>query len=403
MTLTMTATPTTTHAHRAQHTRHSHRAHHEGSIYQRDDGRWVACLTLGYEGGKRHRKTYYCKTQQAALEKLAVARHAIQEGLPLGDDRQTLVQFLYRWLHEDAKPRVRPKTYTSYEQLIRVHLAPDLGRIPVGKLSPQQVQAFLNRKLAAGLAPRTVQYLHALLRSALNRAVKWGLVPRNVATLTDPPRVPRTEIEPFSPEQALRLLEAIRGDRLEALYTVALAIGLRQGEALGLRWQDVNLDAGTLSVCVALQRVDGTLQLVELKTERSRRSLVLPEVAITALRLHYARQLEERLVTADAWQDHGLVFATMQGKPLIARNVFRSYQRLLTRAGLPHKRFYDLRHTCATLLLAQGVDPRTIMETLGHSQISLTMNTYAHVLPALQRDAACRMNAALTATTTPTF
>jgi integrase len=374
------------------------RAHHEGSIYQRDDGRWVACVTLGYEAGKRKRKTYYCKTQKEALDKLSIARHSLQQGLPIADERQTLGQFLTRWLQDYAKAKIRPKTYTSYEQLIRVHITPDLGRIPLGKLSPQQVQEFLNRKLAAGLSARTVQYLHALLRAALNRAVKWGLVPRNVVTLTDPPRVSRSEIQPFALDQVRSLLAAMRGDRLEALYTVALAMGLRQGEALGLRWQDVDLDAGTLRVRTALQRVEGALHLVELKTERSRRTLILPDLAVATLRAHRVRQLDERLVAEDEWHEHGLVFATMQGRPLIARNVFRAYQRLLIRAGLPHKRFYDLRHTCATLLLAQGVDPRTIMETLGHSQISLTMNTYAHVLPALQKDAACRMNEILTAT-----
>lgn len=372
------------------------RAHHEGSIYQRDDGRWVACLTLGYERGTRRRKTYYCKTQKEALDKLSLARHSLQQGLPLAEERQTLGQFLSHWLQDYAKVKVRPKTYTSYEQLIRVHITSDLGRIPLAKLSPQQVQAFLNRKAEAGLSARTVQYLHALLRAALNRAVKWGLVPRNVATLADPPRVSRSEIQPFALDQVRRLLEAMRGDRLEALYTVALAMGLRQGEALGLRWQDVDLDVGTLRVRTALQRVEGTLQLVELKTERSRRTLTLPDVAIATLRAHRVRQLDERLAAADDWYEHGLVFATMQGRPLIARNVFRSYQRLLLKAGLPHKRFYDLRHTCATLLLAQGIDPRTIMETLGHSQISLTMNTYAHVLPALQQDAARRMNEILT-------
>jgi integrase len=377
-------------------TKRAHRAHHEGSIYQRADGRWVACLTLGYSNGRRQRKTYYAKTQQDALAQLSRARHLVQQGLPITDERQTVGQFLTRWLEDYAQATVRPRTYASYAQLIRLHLLPELGRVPIGKLSPQHVQALLNRKHASGLSPRTVQYLHALLRTALNRAVKWGLVARNVALLTDPPRLPRTEIQPLTPEQVQTLLRAIQGDRLEALYTVAIALGLRQGEALGLRWQQVDLEHGTLSVSEALQRINGTLQLVELKTARSHRTLALPEVAVAILRRHQARQLEERLLAGDRWQEFGLVFGTRHGKPLIARNVFRSYQRTLQKAGLPHKRFYDLRHTCATLLLAQGVDPRTIMETLGHSQISLTMNTYAHVLPALQMDAARRMNDLLT-------
>jgi integrase len=370
------------------------RGQHEGSIYQRQDGRWAASLTLGYQDGKRKRKTFYGKTQREVREKLTVARHTQQQGLPMAsDERRSLGVFLDQWLEERRNAgKIRPKTFRSYEQLIRVHVKPDLGRIPLAKLTPQQTQSFLNRKLADGLSPRTVQYLHAVLRCALNRAVKWRLVAQNVVALTDPPRVPRHEIEPLAPEQARALLDAIQGDRLEALYTVAIALGLRQGEALGLRWRDVDLERGTLAVRMELQHVNGAFQLVELKTERSRRTLPLPAVAVATLRSHHARQAEERLAAGDAWRDNDLIFATRLGKPLSARNVFRAYQRTLARAGFPHMRFYDLRHTCATLLLAQGVDLRTIMETLGHSQISLTMNTYAHLIPALQREAASKMD-----------
>lgn len=371
------------------------RAHHEGSIYQRKDGRWAASLTLGYENGQRKRKSFYGKTQREVREQLTAARHAQQQGLPIATERQTVGRFLDRWLNESAKPTIRPRTYTSYAQLIRLHLAPELGRISLAKLSPQEVQEFLNRKLAAGLSPRTVQYLHAVLRRALNQAVKWGLVPRNVATLVDPPRVRREEVRPFTPEQARAFLVAVQGDRLEALYTVALAMGLRQGEALGLRWQDVDLEEGVLSVRTALQRVDGRLQLVEPKSATSRRTIALPQVAAATLRAHRASQLQERLLAGERWQESGLVFTTRLGKPLIARNVFRSFQRVLARAGIPHQRFHDLRHTCATLLLAQGIHPRVVMEMLGHSQISLTMNTYSHVVPALQKEAAGRMDEVL--------
>jgi integrase len=368
------------------------RGHHEGSIYQRQDGRWTASLTLGYENGKRKRKSYYGKTQREVREQLTAARHAQQQGMPLATDRQTVGRFLDRWLNESAKPTLRPRTYTSYAQLIRLHLAPELGRISLAKLSPQEVQELLNRKLAAGLSPRTVQYLHAVLRRALNQAVKWGLVPRNVATLVDPPRVQRADVRPFTPEEARAFLGAVQGDRLEALYTVALAIGLRQGEALGLRWQDVDLEAGALSVRTALQRVDGRLQLVEPKSATSRRTIALPQIASITLRAHRSNQLQERLFAGESWQESGLVFTTRLGKPLIARNVFRAFQRVLARAGIPHQRFHDLRHTCATLLLAQGIHPRVVMEILGHSQISLTMNTYSHVVPTLQKEAAIRMD-----------
>lgn len=368
------------------------RGHNEGSIYRRDDGRWVASVTLGYEGGKRKRKSFYGETRREVQEQLTKALRDLQQGLPIANERQTVAEFLERWLAESVKGKREPKTYASYAQLIRLHLSPELGRIVLAKLSPQDVQDFINRKQAAGLSPRTVQYLHAVLRAALNRALKWGLVPRNVATLVDVPTVRRKPMRFLPPAQARCLLDAIQGDRLEALYTVALAIGLREGEALGIRWQDVNLETGILTIQVGLQRIDGKLQLKNLKTEHSRRSIALPKFALAALRAHRARQLEERLQAGELWEEHDLIFATALGKPLDSRNVVRRFKRALRQAGLPDQRFYDLRHTCASPLLVQGVHPRVVMEILGHSQISLTMNTYSHVAPQLQEEAAQRMD-----------
>jgi integrase len=202
----------------------------------------------------------------------------------------------------------------------------------------------------------------------------------------------------LDPDEARTFLATVKGDRLEALYSVALSLGLRQGEALGLLWENVDLDTGILKVRTALQRIEGKQQLVEPKTAKSRRNIIMPEVTITSLRTHRIRQLEERLAAGTRWKEQGLVFTSTIGTPLDQRNSFRLFQEALQRAGLPHIRFHDLRHTCASLLLAQGVHPRVVMETLGHSQISLTMDTYSHVIPALQRDAADRMNALLTAT-----
>jgi integrase len=240
-----------------------------------------------------------------------------------------------------------------------------------------------------------VLYVRGVLRRALNEALRWGLVARNVATLVQPPRVRRYEISPLDAEQAQRLLTAIRGDRLEALFSVALAVGLRQGEALGVRWQDVDLDAGVLRVRHALQAVDGQLMLVEPKTTRSRRTIQLPSLAVGALREHRARQSVERTLAGDAWTDQDFVFTSQLGRPLHGATVTHRFQQLLAAAGLPRQRFHDLRHGCATLLLAQGVSPRVVMDVLGHSAITLTLNTYSHVVPALQTEAARRMDAAL--------
>jgi integrase len=186
-------------------------------------------------------------------------------------------------------------------------------------------------------------------------------------------------------------LDSIVGDRLEALYSVALTMGLRQGEALGLRWQDIDLELGYLRIANQLQRVHGAPKLVEPKTERSRRTLAMPPMITRSLEHHLARQQKERSAAGDRWTETGLVFATVEGKPLDGTAISKGFHRLLERAGLEQRRFHDLRHSCATLLLVQGVSPRVVMDLLGHSQIGLTMNTYSHVIPDLRRDAADRM------------
>ena len=387
------------------------RARHEGSIYRQEhDGRWVAAVSVGYRNGRRSRKKFFGDTRREVAAKLTQALHDQQHGLPVAPDRQTVGAFLTRWIEDSVKPSVRPKTYRSYHQLVELHLTPGLGRHTLTKLTPQQVQTFLNDQLNGGrvlkkhdkkdtpltLTPRTVQYIHAVLRRALNQATRWGMVPRNVAALVTPPRVTRQEIRPLTPQQARDFLGTIADHRLFALIAVALSCGMRQGEALGLRWAgDVDLEQGVLHMRHALQMVDSKRQLVELKTARSRRTISLPAEIVTILRNHRRRQLERRLAAGPKWHETGFVFTTRTGKPFDGCNVTRDFKKLLEQAGLPVVRFHDLRHSCASFLLAQGVSPRVVMEILGHSQISLTMNTYAHVLPSLHKDAAQRMNALL--------
>lgn len=375
--------------------RRERRPRGEGSVYLAGNGQWRARLYYTAPDGRLKRREARFKTQREAVAALSQWKRDLSDGLPVAPDRLTVEQFLRRWLQDVARPRLRPRTYERYAQLVRLHIVPALGGIRLAQLNAADVQRLINSMCESGSSARTVQFTRAVLRAALHQAERWQLVRRNVAALTDPPRVERPEVQPFSPEQARQLLAAARGDRLEALYVVALGLGLRQGEVLGLRWEDVDLERGTLSVRRQLQRTGGTLQLVPLKTERSRRTLPLPAFVLEALRRHRARQLEERLALGAAWQEHGLVFATERGTPLEPRNVLRRYHTLLARAGLPRKRFHDLRHSAASLLLLQGVDLRVVMETLGHSQISLTANTYAHVAQALKREAAERMDALL--------
>ncbi|MCL4310712.1 MAG: site-specific integrase [Actinomycetota bacterium] len=373
------------------------RGQNEGSIYKAKDGRWVGCLNLGYQGGTRKRKYLYGKTRAEVSAKLTEALRNRQLGLPVSNDKITFGQFLDKWLEDSVKPSVRPRTFKSYSQLVERHIAPDLGNIKLAKLCPRDIQSLINRKLDSGLSPRSVQYIHAVIRRALVQARKWELVPRNVAKLVDPPRTQHFEVKPLSPDQARTFLEAAKGDRLEALYTVAVSLGLRRGECLALRWEDVDLEARTLRVCHTLQRVDGGgWELAEPKSKNSRRTLGLPVFATLALREHRKHQLEEKMLAGPHWQDHDFVFTSKLGTPLDGQHLyFRHFKMLLRKAGLPDIRFHDLRHSCASLLLVQGVSPRVVMETLGHSQISLTMNTYSHVMPVLMKEAAEKMDEVL--------
>jgi integrase len=252
------------------------------------------------------------------------------------------------------------------------------------------------RAPSLGLTPRTVQHIHATLRAALDQAVEWDLVARNVAKLVDAPRDTRKEIKPFFPEQARKCLDVARSDRLDGLYFVAM-LGLRQGEILGLQWSDVDLDARVLTIRQSLQRVARVLKIVETKNDRSRRTIRLPQVAADALIRHAARQEQERQFAGERWKNTGFLFTTSVGTPLDGPTVTHRFQALLKNAGLPRMRFHDLRHRCATLLLVQGVHPRVVMEILGHSQISITMNIYSHVIPAMQQEVATRLDAILAA------
>jgi integrase len=369
------------------------RGAHEGSIFQRKDGRWVGQLDLGYvdtpRGRQRRFRTVWGPTRGDVAERLTKLLREQQTGTLTTDGRLTVGEYLSGWL---ADKRVRPSTRRGYETWVEQHLIPSLGRIRLAKLQPQDVHAMVHAKLAAGLSPRTVHHMRAVLRAALAQAVRYELVPRNVAALSNPVPVPDHEMTVFTPVEAMAFLEAVRGDRLEALYGVVLALGLRQGEALGLRWEDVDLDARRLIVANALQRVNGKLALVPPKTRRSRRTIELPDAAVTALRAHKVRQLEERLLAGARWRDSGHVFTSTIGTPLDGSSVTRAFQGLLVGAGLPRLRFHDLRHSCATLLLVQGVPARVVMEILGHSSIALTMNTYSHVMPSLKREAADAMD-----------
>jgi integrase len=301
----------------------------------------------------------------------------------------TVEEFLSRWL-ADVRPSLRPRTWERYEQYARLHAVPSIGRIRLSALGPDDVQHLYAERLAAGCSPTTVLHLHRFLHRALDRAVRRGLVARNVTDLVDPPRMARAEFDTLSVEEVRRLLAAAAGDRLEALYVLAVTTGLREGELLALRWSDVDLESGSLRVRGSLQPVRGRgLVTLEPKTPRSRRQVVLPRVAVEALVRHRRAQDGERRAAGARWRDLGLAFPNTVGRPMSAQNLLqRSFHPLLERAGLARIRFHDLRHTTATLLLGRNVHPRIVQDRLGHSSVGVTLDTYSHVTPTMQRIAA---------------
>jgi integrase len=368
------------------------RANGEGTITQRKDGRWEARISL--EDGKR--KVLYGKTQRAVRDKLIAARRQVQQGLPLPHERLTLGAWLTEWLETVARVSVHPSTFRAYLGYVNHRLLTHrTARQALTRVSPSDLDRLFADLRQAGLKPRTVEQIRAIIRRSLNVALKRSLVVRNVATLTDPPHVERNEAPALSSEEARRLLGALRAEPRYPLYAFALATGLRLGELLGLRWEDVDLDTGIVRVRQAAQRIAQETRFVPPKTNRSRRQIVIPASTIALLRSHRARQAEQRLALGSEWGDSGLIFTNDFGAPLVGTSVTNGFQRALARAGLPRMRFHDLRHGTASLLLAEGVNPRVVMERLGHSTIALTLGTYSHVIPALDQEAAMRLDRAL--------
>ena len=362
------------------------RGNREGSIYKRADGRWEAAITL--EGGKR--KRHYARTRQEASVWLAAATRDRDRGLLPIPERQTLAQFLTDWLAVKRATLHSPRTYDRYEEVVRLHLLPSLGKVPLVKLTAQQVQRLYNDKLDAGLSATTVHHIHAVLHTALAAALRQAVVQRNVADLVEKPRMRRRQMTTWTPEQARAFLAAAADDRLYALYVVGLSTAMRQAELFGLRWRDIDLDGASLSITTAVQRSRlAGLRFAEPKTASGRRHIALSGPTVTALRAHRARQMDERLALGPAWQDLDLVFPNTVGGPLQRSNLeFGSFRPLLRTAGVPRIRFHDLRHTAATLLLLQGIHPKVVSEMLGHASVAITLDLYSHVLPNMQRQAA---------------
>jgi integrase len=375
------------------------RASGESSIYRDEDGRWHGFVSMGKkENGRRDRRHVSGAKRADVVAKVRAIEAKRDAGMIDAAGRApTVGEWLDHWLDNIAARKVRARTLESYRSTVRLHLRPGIGHHRLDRLQPEHLERLYGALSDKGLSPASILRAHRVLSRALRVASQRAKVARNVATLVDPPTVKRPETAlPLSAQEAREVMAAAQTHRNAARWTVALAVGLRQSEALALRWSDVDLDNGTLSVRRGLHRISGQgLVYEEPKADRSRRNLALPAQLVDALKAQRAAQLEERIAAGPLWEDHDLVFAQPNGRPIERKSDWRAWKALLRQAGVREVRLHDGRHTAATLLLSEGVHPRVVMEVLGHAQMRTTTDTYSHVMPALGRDAADRMGSAL--------
>jgi integrase len=380
-------------SHKVSGGRRSRRKKGQGSVIHRRDGRWVARLQLP-DGTVR---VWYCRSQDEAEGELKKALDTLGQGLPLPDDRLTVGAWLEEWV-ATLPAKLKPATIDFYSRYVKAHLLrSDMAKKPLVKLEAADLERLYRRMTASpaqggmGLSSTSAHHLHAVVHRALGKAVRQGKVARNVAELVDEdarPAVARTEMHVLADAKYDRFLEAVRGERLEALFVLAIREGLRQGEILGLRWRDVDPERGTLSVTGSLQGARrSTVTIGEPKSRHSRRSLALFPETVEALHAHRARQVQERLRAGSMWVEHDLVFPNEFGAFLSTTTLTRALDGLLRRAELPDVRFHDLRHSAATDWLKNGMHPKVASERLGHASVGITLDLYSHVTPTMQREA----------------
>ena len=367
------------------------RGNNEGSIHRRKDGRWEARVFIDYgPDGRPNRKSIYGKTRQSVAKQMIPVQRDVQQGIAPTDDRVTITQYLANWL-ETVREKNEEATYVSYKGTVDLYIVPIIGRTKLAKLTPADV----DRMMTAAPTVKTGNYARRVLRIALNRAIKRGEVYRNAAALTDNRRTEKHEARFLTLAEAKTLRNRVADDPLEALYTVALALGLRKGEALGLQWRDVDLDTAQLTVRQQIQRSRVTKGLVAKETKNHQiRTLDMPAFAVAALRRHRTRQWEARLRVGARWQETDYVFTTSIGTPIDASNLTTKFHAMLDKAELPRLRWHELRHSAASLMLAQGASMQEVQAMMGHSQISVTMDYYAHLMPGALKGVADRMDAA---------
>ncbi len=363
----------------------------EGSVHKLPNGRWRAQYYVETPKGRR-RRSVSAPTKQEARRLMVKGMYESEGIVEFDPSTLTVDKYLRQWLESSARSSVAPRTYANYELQVERHLVPALGHLRLDKLTSLRVQALYNAKLEEGLKPATIRHIHAVLHRALAQAqLRWRLLGRNPADGVELPKVGQKKSNTLSMEQVERFLAVAEesGDRFLALYHVAFFCGLRIGEILGFKWRHVDLEKRELHIRYQVQRMRDGSGLVEARPKQDeQRTVPFGERVAAALRAHRLRQNEERLARGALYEDRDLVFATGRGTPFDASNIVnRSFKPLLERAGLPEIPFHATRHTCATLMLANDVDARTVQDILGHRDVATTLKFYGHVLPSMRQRA----------------
>ena len=387
----------------------------EGSIYRRQaDGRWVGSVQLDSHGGQRRRKVVYGKSEAEVVGRVGQLNFEISRGLPTPNNRITVEELLHRWLSDVVPGRVSASTLRNYRIVCERHVIPVLGSKRLLALTPTDVQVLLSQKqesrlprpvstrrgvversTAGGYSPCTVRLIRGVLRQAVGQAERWGMVARNVVAFTDGPRVAPSESRALTPQQARALLDAAHGERLEAAFVLLVCLGLRKGEVFSLRWADIDLDDRVVTVGQTASRLDKSLVVGSPKSAKSRREVNLPLQVVSALRAHQIRQSAELLLAGDAWHESGLVFTTATGGLIDPTNFRRVFDRVTEKARLSGWQPHELRRSCASILLTQGVPSETVTHVLGYSSTRLMADAYGKVLVPQLEQAAEAMSAAL--------
>ena len=369
-----------------------------GNIQQRSKGSW----RLRYDGppdanGKRKQISETVRGNKKDAQRVLRERlTAIENGSFVVKSRETVAEFMQRWLETYVATNTSLRTQQGYLHYVRRHINPTLGHVRLQSLTPSQIQGMYGDMLGKGLSARTVLHCHRVLKGALKHAILWGDLTRSPANGATPPRPEKTELQSWDAETFHKFLTKAVDSQFKDFYHLAVLTGMRRGELCGLKWDDVNLDGAQLRVLRTLQRIDGK-GLVEgqPKTEKSRRTIALGQSAVEVLRRVRAVQAENRLKLGDIWQGKGYVFTNEDGTAISGERVSKDFAQIVRSARLPHLTLHGLRHTAASLMIAGGVHARTIADILGHSTISTTMDIYGHLLSGVQKDALSVLDASL--------